>query len=293
MLDHFRPKPILIAGNLTSAVGYAGFAFVDRPWQAFACAAVGGAGVGAARVANQTLLLTLVKPEQLTLVKPEQRAASFALGRVGLNLGLGSGATVAGFIVASAQDLRSFQTLYLVDAITYAALALIVLAIVPNRGAAAPNAGAVGRGFRAVARDRRFLIVLTVNLVLIIVGYTLFSNILPPFVIAHTRAGPGAIGIIVLFNTAFIVIAQLPTTRVVKRMRRAQAYAAASALWAIALLGVLLATLIHSEFGAAALLAGVATVFAMGECIHALVLGPLVADLAPRISSAAISRCSP
>ena len=273
LLDHVRPKSVLVASNLTSAVGYAGFAFVDRPWQAFTCAIVGGAGVGASRTANQTLLITLVTPEQ--------RAASFALGRVGLNLGLGGGATVGGFIVASAQHLRSFQTLYLFDAITYAAFALIVLAIVPNLRATAAQAGARERGFRAVARDRKFLIILAVNFVLIIVGYTLFSNILPPFAIAHTRVGPGAIGIIVLFNTSFIVIAQLPATRVVKRMRRAQAYAAASALWAIALLGVLLATLIHSAFGATALLAGMATVFAIGECIHAIVLGPLVADLAP------------
>jgi hypothetical protein len=62
------------------------------------------------------------------------------------------------------------------------------------------------------------------------------------------------------------VIAQIPATRVVKQIRRAQAFAAASALWVIALLGVLPATLIHSEFGATALLAGVATVFAIGEC---------------------------
>ncbi len=41
------------------------------------------------------------------------------------------------------------------------------------------------------------------------------------------------------------------------------------------------ATLIHSELGATALLAGVVTVFAIGECVHAVVLGPLVADLAP------------
>jgi len=273
LLDHFRPKPILIAGNLTSALGYAGFAFVDRPWQAFACAVVGGAGIGAARTANQTLLITLITPEQ--------RAASFALGRVASNLGLGSGATVAGFILSSAQHLRSFQTLYLFDAITDAAFALVVLAMMPNRRAAAAHAGAAGRGFRAVARDRRFLIVIAVNIVLIIVGYTLFSNILPPFVKVHTRVGPGAIGIIVLVNTSFIVIAQLPATRVVQWMRRAQAFAAASALWAIALLGVLPATLIHSEIGATALLAGVATVFAVGECIHAVVLGPLVADLAP------------
>ncbi|HEX3131637.1 MAG TPA: MFS transporter, partial [Thermoanaerobaculia bacterium] len=43
LLDHFRAKPILIAGNLVSTLGYAGFAFVGRPWQAFVCVAVGGA----------------------------------------------------------------------------------------------------------------------------------------------------------------------------------------------------------------------------------------------------------
>jgi MFS family permease len=273
LLDHFRPKPILIAGNLASALGYAGFAFVDRPWQAFACAVVGGAGVGVARTANQTLLITVVTPEQ--------RAASFALGRVAQNFGLGLGATVAGFIVSAAQDVRSFQALYPFDAITYATLALVVLAVVPNRRAAAAHGGAQGERFRAVARDRRFLTLIAVNLVLIIVGYALFANILPPFVKAHTRVGPGAIGILFLFNTFFVVIAQLPATRVFKRMRRARAFAAASAFFAIALFGVLPATLIHSALGATALLCGVAVVFAIGECVHTVVLGPLVADLAP------------
>ena len=273
LLDHFGPKPILIAGNLTSALGYAGFAFVDRPWQAFACAAVSGAGIGAAGTASQTLLITLITPEQ--------RAASFALGRVASNLGLGIGSTAAGFIIASAQHLGSFQLLYLVDASTYAAFAMLVLATVPNRRAAAAHADARKGRFRAVARDRRFLIVIAVNIVLIIVGYALYSNILPPFAIAHTRVGPAGIGIIKLANTLFIVIAQIPAARVVKRMRRARAFATASALWTIALLAVLPATLIHSELGATVLLAGVAIVFAIGECAHAVVLGPLVADLAP------------
>jgi MFS family permease len=273
LLDHLGPKPILIAGNLTSGLGYAGFAFVDRPWQAFVCAAVSGAGIGAAGTASQTLLITLITPEQ--------RAASFALGRVASNLGLGIGSTVAGFIIASAQHLGSFQMLYLVDAITYAAFAMLVLATVPNRRAAAAHTSARKGRFRAVARDRRFLIVIAVNIVLIIVGYALYSNILPPFAIAHTRVGPAGIGIIKLANTLFIVIAQIPAARVVKRMRRARAFATASALWTIALLAVLPATLIHSELGATVLLAGVAIVFAIGECAHAVVLGPLVADLAP------------
>ncbi|HLZ44883.1 MAG TPA: MFS transporter [Gemmatimonadales bacterium] len=264
---------MLIAANVASALGYAGLAFVDQPWQAFACAVIGGAGVGVTRTANQTLLISLITPEQ--------RVASFALGRAAQNLGLGLGAAVAGFVVSAAQDLRSFQALYLFDAITYVALALVVLAVVPNRRAAAADPGTGGGGFRAVAHDRMFLIVIAVNLVLIIVGYALFANILAPFVAAHTHVGPGAIGILFVFNTFFVAIAQLPATRLFKRMHRARTFAAASGFFAIALLGVLPATLIQSELGAAALLCGVATVIAIGECVHSVVLGPLVADLAP------------
>jgi MFS family permease len=273
LLDRFRAKPILIAANIASALGYAGLAFVDRPAEAFACAVIGGAGVGVTRTANQTLLITLITPEQ--------RVASFALGRAAQNLGLGLGAAVAGFVLSSAQDLQSFQALYLFDAFTYVALALIVLAVVPNRRAAAASPGSGTTGFRAVARDRKFLIVIAVNLILIIVGYALFANILPPFVKAHTHVGPGAIGILFVFNTFFVAIAQLPAMRLFKRMRRARTFAAASGLFAIGLIGVLPATLIHSELAATALLCGVATVIAIGECVHSVALGPLVADLAP------------
>ena len=57
--------------------------------------------------------------------------------------------------------------------------------------------------------------VIAVNLVLIVVGYATFANILPPFVKAHTRVGPGAIGLLFLFNAFVVVIAQLPATRIV------------------------------------------------------------------------------
>jgi MFS family permease len=141
--------------------------------------------------------------------------------------------------------------------------------------------GVNGTGFRAVARDRLFLIVIGANIVLLVVGHTFFSNILAPFAKTHTPVGPAAIGFIFLVNTSFVVIAQIPAVRVVARMRRTHAFAVASALFAIALLGVLPATLIHSEVAATSLLAGVAIVFAIGECAHTVVLGPLVADMAP------------
>ena len=122
---------------------------------------------------------------------------------------------------------------------------------------------------------------IALNLVLVVVGHTFFSNMLSPFAETHTPVGAGAIGIIFLVNTSFIVIAPVPAVRVLARMRRAHAFAAASALFAVALLAVLPATLMHSELAAASLLVGVAIVFALGEIAHILVLGPLVADMAP------------
>jgi predicted MFS family arabinose efflux permease len=274
LLDRYSAKTIVVLGSLAQALGYAGFAFVDRPWLAFACAIVGGAGTGAAGTANRTLVVRLVRPEQ--------RAAAFALSRVAGNVGIGAGATVGGFVIAAAQQLSSFQILYLFDAVTFAGFALIVLAAVPSPQAVTARAtDANATGFRAVARDRIFLIVIAANIVLVVVGHTFFSNILPPFAKAHTPLGPAAIGIIVLVNTTFVVVAQIPAVRLVARMRRTHGFAVASALFAVALIGVLPATLIHSELAAASLLAGVGIVFAIGECVHIVVLGPLVADMAP------------
>jgi MFS family permease len=274
LLDRYSAKAIVVAGSLASALGYAGFAFVEHPWEAFACSVVSGAGLGAAGTANRTLVVRLVTPEQ--------RAAAFALNRVAGNFGIGLGATVAGFVVAAAQRLSSFQILYFFDAVTYAGFALIVLAAVPSpRAMTVAATDAHGTGFRAVARDRLFLTVIAANIVLVVVGHTLFSNILPPFATAHTPVGPAEIGIIVLVNTSFIVIAQIPAVRVVARMRRTHAFALTSALFAVSLLAVLPATLIHSALAATSLLVGVAIVFALGEIAHILVLGPLVADMAP------------
>jgi len=274
LLDRFRAKPILIIGNVASALGYAGFAFVGRPWQAFLCAAVGGAGFGVANTAGQVL--------SLTLVSAEQRASSIALRRVAGNFGLGSGATVAGFIVAYAHDLRAFQVLYLFDGVTFAVFALVVLAGIPNPPLAdAGPASDRETGFRAVARDRIFLILTTANIVLVMIGGAFFSNILAPFATAHTPLGPGELGVVFFINTFFIVVAQIPATRIVKRMRRTHALAATSALFAIGLLAVLLATLTSSTLTATIVLAGVAIVIAIGECAQFIVLGPIVADLAP------------
>jgi MFS family permease len=275
LLDRFSAKRILIAGNVVNALGYGGLAFVVRPWQGFVCSAVAGAGFGLVGTAGQVLTLTLVPADQ--------RATSTALRRVAGNFGLGLGATVAGFIVAATHHhLQAFQVLYLFDAVTFVVFALVLLVWIPDPGLArVPSASEGAQGLRAVARDRLLLVLVAANVVLVMVGGAFFSNILSPFALAHTPVGPGAIGVVVFVNTFFIVVAQVPATRVVARMRRTHALFATSAIFAAGLLAVLIATLTHSPLAATAVLAGVAIVIAIAECAQFIVLGPLVAEIAP------------
>lgn len=275
LLDRLSAKRLLIAGTVLNALGYGGLAFVDRPWQGFVCSAIGGAGFGLAGAAGQVLTMTLIPAEQ--------RAASTALRRVAGNFGLGLGATVAGVIVAATDhSLRAFQSLYLFDAVTFVAFALVVLAWIPDPGLAdAPAASEGATGFRAVARDRLLLALIAGNLSLVMIGGAFYSYILPPFAVAHTPVGAVGIGVVVFINTFFIVVAQVPATRVVARMRRTHALFATSVTFAIGLLAVLLATLTHSPLAAFTVLAGVAIVIAVAECGQFIVLGPVVAEIAP------------
>src|SRR5215468_6866519 len=219
----------------------------------------------------------------LTLVPAEQRAASTALRRVAGNFGLGLGATVAGFIVAATHHhLQAFQGLYLVDAATFVVFALVVLVWIPDPGLVGASSASEGAsGFRGVARDRLLLALIAGNLALVMIGGAFFSNILPPFAEAQTPVGPVGIGVVVFINTFFVVVAQVPATRVVARMRRTHALFATSAIFAVGLLAVLLATLTHSTLAATTVLAGVAILIAIAECGQFIVLGPLVAEIAP------------
>jgi MFS family permease len=275
LLDRFSAKRLLIAGTVVNALGYGGLAFVDRPWQGFVCSAVGGAGFGLVGTAGQVLTLTLVPAEQ--------RAASTALRRVTGNFGIGLGATVAGFIVAATHHhLDAFQGLYLADAVTFVAFAVVVLFWIPDPGLAdAPSVSEDAQGLRAVARDRLLLALIAGNLALVMIGGAFFLNILPPFAVAHTRVGAGEIGVVKFVNTFFIVVAQVPATRVVARLRRTHALFATSVIFALGLLAVLSATLTHSTLAATTVLAGAAIVIAVAECGQFIVLGPLVAEIAP------------
>ncbi len=251
------------------AVGFGLFPFVREPWQAFVLAAVAGAGRGAFWPSYSGLLAALTPPEL--------RPSAYAVQRVGSNLGLALGSLLAGLVVV-VSDPDTFTLIFLLNALTcvvFAASLLFVPHVAPTQGEHA------GGRYADVLRDRTFVALITLNFVFVTAGIALLNSVLPVFAENDVGVDERVIGLIFVVNTVTIVLAQLPVTRLLEGRRRMRAIAVAGGIWAFSWLLAFAAVGTERVELAAAFLLAAAAVFAIGECIHGVVQGPLVADLAP------------
>jgi MFS family permease len=116
---------------------------------------------------------------------------------------------------------------------------------------------------------------------LVAVGYGIFGSLLPVFARNHLDVSERVIGLMFLVNTVSIIALQLPIARIVEVRRRLRLLALCACTWSLACMLVLICTLFLFSTSAAAILALAALVFGVGECLHAVTLTPLVADLVP------------
>jgi predicted MFS family arabinose efflux permease len=262
---------LTLAGALVlMATGIATFPLIRVPWHAFLAMAVVGLGNGGFWPSQSTLLAGLAPRER--------RHAAYALQRVSRNLGIGLGGLTGGLIATTA-DPTSFTVLFLVDAASFLAFA-VVLAFVPDPDLPPVEEGARPGRYRDVLRDRLLLGIVGLNVLFVSAGYAQFE-LLPVFAKNEAGVDERAIGVIFLVNTLVIVLAQLPVARLLEGRRRMPALALMTSLWAAAWLIVLVggASLEAAAAATAFALAGV--VFGLGECFQGPTQGALVADLAP------------
>jgi MFS family permease len=268
VVDRVGARTTLMASLAFLAAGYGGFPFVRHPWQAFVLALIAGAGNGGFAPSHSTLLAALTSREQ--------RTAAYALTRVTDNLGFGFGGLIGGLIATTAVPV-SFDLLFAVDACTFLAF-IGLLFFVPDVRA---TATAVAGGFRRVARDRTFVLLLGLTAVLVAAAYAQIATILPPYANEHAAVSPAGIGVVFFVNTVVLVIAQLPIAKALGGRRRFPALALTAAMFAVTSAAILVVG--RSLHGSPAVLAlcGVIVIFSLAECIHGAVNNPLIADLAP------------
>ncbi len=272
-VDRFGGKAMLAISLGILAVGYAGYALVHEAWQGFLVAIVSGIGVGGFWPSQSTLITGLTAPDQ--------RPSAFAMQRVVMNLGIGLGA-LAGGLIATTDSPGSFTALFLLDAATFVVYAVVMLALVPSPvlgdGAHSDRTGSYGE----VLRHRAFVAVIGLNALFIFAGFSGF-DVLPVYAKNEGGLTETDIGLLFLINTLVIVFAQLPIARLARGRRRMPTLALFGLLWAGAWLLVPIAGAVSAE-AAFLVFTVVMVVFAIGQCLHGAVAGPLAADLAePRL----------
>jgi MFS family permease len=266
VIDRLGTRVTAAGAGLALAAGYAGLALAHTPRQAFAAAALAGAGNGA-WLPSQSVLLA-------SLVSPALRHRATAVSRVASNMGNGLGGALGG--VVAAYGLNGLVALFLANAVTYV-LYVVILVVAVREG---PRPEPLAGGYRLLIRDRPFVRLALTNVALIAVGWGVFAWVVPPYARSEIGASSRLIGLLLFANAFTVVLAQIPVARLAEGRRRAATMAIGSLTFVAACLLVVGADLVGLHYAYAALLVA-AIVVGVGECFHTTVLMPLVADLAP------------
>jgi len=268
LADRVGPKRVLIASLAVMTVAFGLMPLIRVAWEAFALYTVWGLGSGAFWPSQSAMIAALAPPAK--------RAPAYALQRLAMNLGVAVGGLAAGF-VASVAHPGTFTALFLVDCATFLAYIAVVAQIRTPDLHPERTGGSWGR----VIRDRTFVAVTALNATFIAATLSLMVELLPAFAKNVAHVDEREIGAIFAVECVGIVLFQLPVTKAAEGRRRMQLFAAMGVLWAGSLLGVWATGAWTTATVAFILLAAVGAGFALGECLHATVHGPLTADLAP------------
>lgn len=268
LTDRFGARRVILASYLVRAAGFLAYIWVSG-WPAILAAmtlvALGEKTYAPAMQVMITELSRGVRRERMLAVQRTVRNAGFGLG--GLIAAMLLGAT----------DETAMRLLVAANAVSFV-LAAVLFASVPLPDPVRP-AAAGGQSYRSVARDRVFLRV-TVSNVPVALCYTALNGLLPLYVISVLH-GPALLpGVLLAINTALVVVAQVPVSRLQERCRRTRSTALGATVFATAC----------AVFAVAyALPAGVAVVTAVvvgtvlhtcAELIHTTAARSLAADVA-------------
>jgi len=275
-IDRYGPRPVLLAGAATAAVGAYAFGQAGTTPTLLLASFLFGAGVTTCQPALATMIVRCTGKEH--------RSRAFALQFTLVNLGMGIGALVGGQIVDVA-DPASLTRLFTIEALTFLGLAAVTgTARIPAavEEPAADARGGQRPGLRALVADKAMLRLCLLAGLIFFTCYGQFESGVAAFATDTVGTAPATLGLAIGANALTIVVLQMFVVRITERRRRTTAMAAAGVVWLAAWGMALVAGLIRSEAMAATVaIVAIYALFGVGESLLAPTLGPIVADLAP------------
>lgn len=273
--DRLGPRNALILGLLVAAAGAASLAFVREVWQAFAATAVVGFGAAVIWPAQDSLLASVVTPEQ--------RSSAFAVRHATLNAGFAAG-TLASALIVDVSAPRSFEAVYLLDAISFLAFVPILLwlpAVSQHRNESESEELPMRAGYRHIWQNKIFVRLWLLTALLVAVGYAQADAAFPAFATGAGGLSASELAIAVAANMLAVVGFQLVALRLIAGRRRTRAVMLVCGVWALAWAVTLLAGGLADRSAGLAMFAFAMVLIALGETLVAPTIPALANDLAP------------
>ncbi|MFC5911655.1 MFS transporter [Streptacidiphilus monticola] len=274
-VDRFGPRPVLVGGSVTAAVGALGFGLATTTPLVLLGSFVFGAGVTTVQPALATMIVRCTTKAR--------RAHAFAVQFTLINLGMGIGALIGGQIVDTARPV-TLELLFAIEAAMFLVLAAITGTVrVPALRDSADAAAERSRSdFRTLLQDKGMVRLSVLAALIFFACYGQFESGVAAYATGTVGISPSALGFGLGVNTFAIVLLQMVVVRITARYRRTTAVIATGAVWLGAWAAAGVAGLFHGSSGAAvgAMMTTYA-LFGVGEALLAPTLGPIVADLAP------------
>lgn len=245
-----------------------------RPVAALALA-INGIAFGMMWPASQSMVATVI-PQHL-------RQRYFGVNFTLINLGIGIGGIIGGFLVNVAEP-RTFQAIYLADGASYVPALLLLLG--PLRHIARPvvvesTEDVAPASYLSVLRSPAMATMTLLSFVSSFVGYSQLNAGLPAYARGVGEISTRALGLAFAANTIVIVVLQLVVLQRIEGRRRTRVIALMGVVWAFSWLLLGFSGLVPGTLGATLLVAACASVFAFGETLLQPTIPALVNDLAP------------
>lgn len=263
------------AGVALQALGYLALAFAPNLLTVGGAALLVGCGNG--------VFYPSLTPLISSVTSPEERPRAFSMRYLAMNVGIGVGAPVGGFLAHAASGVRGYQAAYVANSLSYLVLLFMIRAGTPRGTVEATGVQKTFAGYRSVFADRNFVLLLVTHTVLVLFGYSQFDSAVPLLFNDKLLLSTTVIGALIAVNTVGVVILQPLVTGLTEGRREASVLSWVGIAWSIAFALAGIGSLAPDTWGLA-LLVCFSLVFAVGECSYAASFHPLVTRMSPAAS---------
>ncbi|MFC5791115.1 MFS transporter [Agromyces tardus] len=273
LIDRYGARAVLLFGISSMIAGCTLLAFATHPGVAAIAIVLIGVNFGLSWPGFNALIATIVDGE----LRQQYFGVNFAL----VNLGIGVGGIIGGFLV-DVQNPATFTAIFLADAASgFIPMALLLGPLRHVRTQGEPGTDdEAGGSYREILRRPAVLWLTLVTFISVFIGYGQMEAGFPAFARQVSEVSTRVVGLSFAVNTAVIVLLQFAVLKLIAGRRRTRVMQVMALVWAASWLVLGATGLLPDSVAAAIGVLAFMGIFAFGETMLQPTVPAMYNDLA-------------